>query len=160
MKRFMAAVYRIDLTFHVISGLALAFMMVVTLLDVIMRNIGHPIVGSVEIISFCGSIVFGFAIPYASWKKAHVYVDLVVAKLSPRNQIILTAITRCMGIALFVFIGSNFIGYGRDLLRTGEVSASFRLPYYPIAFGLSLSCFLQSITLCCDLVRTIKGANK
>jgi TRAP-type C4-dicarboxylate transport system permease small subunit len=160
MKRFMSAVYKIDVTFHVISGLTLAFMMVVTLLDVIMRNIGHPIVGTVEIISFCGSVVVGFAIPYTSWKKAHVYVDLVVDKLSPRSKVIMAVITRGMGIALFVFIGYNFIVYGRDLLRTGEVSASFRFPYYPIAFGLALSCFLQSITLFCDLVRTVEGANK
>jgi TRAP-type C4-dicarboxylate transport system permease small subunit len=160
MKRFLSAVYRIDVTFHVISGITLAFMMVVTLLDVVMRNLGHPIVGTVEIISFSGSVVVGFAIPYASWKKAHVYVDLLVEKLSPRNKIIMAAITRCMGIALFVFIGYNFIVYGRDLLRTGEVSAGFRLPYYPIAFGLSLSCFLQSITLFCDLVRTIQGGKQ
>jgi TRAP-type C4-dicarboxylate transport system permease small subunit len=160
MKRFLSAVYRIDVTFHVISGITLAFMMVVTLLDVVMRNLGHPIVGTVEIISFSGSVVVGFAIPYASWKKAHVYVDLLVEKLSPRNKIIMAAITRCMGIALFVFIGYNFIVYGRDLLRTGEVSASFKLPYYPIAFGLSLSCFLQSITLFCDLVRTIQGGKQ
>ena len=157
MKRFMAAVLKIDITFHIIAGSVLAFMMVVTLLDVFMRNLGHPIVGTVEIISFSGSVVVGFAIPYASWKKAHVYVDLLVEKLSPRNKIIMAAITRCMGIALFVFIGYNFIVYGRDLLQTGEVSASFRLPYYPIAFGLSLSCFLESATLFCDLVRTIQG---
>lgn len=153
----MAAVLKIDITFHIIAGSVLAFMMVVTLLDVFMRNLGHPIVGTVEIISFSGSVVVGFAIPYASWKKAHVYVDLLVEKLSPRNKIIMAAITRCMGIALFVFIGYNFIVYGRDLLQTGEVSASFRLPYYPIAFGLSLSCFLESATLFCDLVRTIQG---
>lgn len=153
----MAAVLKIDITFHIIAGSVLAFMMVVTILDVFMRNLGHPIVGTVEIISFSGSVVVGFAIPYASWKKAHVYVDLLVEKLSPRNKIIMAAITRCMGIALFVFIGYNFIVYGRDLLQTGEVSASFRLPYYPIAFGLSLSCFLESATLFCDLVRTIQG---
>jgi TRAP-type C4-dicarboxylate transport system permease small subunit len=160
MKRFLSAVYRIDVTFHVISGITLAFMMVVTLLDVVMRNLGHPIVGTVEIISFSGSVVVGFAIPYVSWKRAHVYVDLIVEKLSPKNKKIMAAITRCMGVALFVLIGYNFIVYGRDLLRTGEVSASFKLPYYPIAFGLSLSCFLQSITLFCDLVRTIQGGKQ
>lgn len=160
MNRLILAVEKIDATFHAIAGLALAFMMAVTLLDVVMRNIGRPIVGTVEIISFSGSIVFGFAIPYTSWRKAHVYVDLVVIKLRPRNRVILAALTRCMGIALFAFLGYHFIAYGLDLIRTGEVSASFRIPYHPIAFGLSLSCFLQSITLFCDLVRTIKGADK
>ncbi|MBP1730124.1 MAG: TRAP-type C4-dicarboxylate transport system, small permease component, partial [Deltaproteobacteria bacterium] len=82
-------------------------MMVVTLLDVIMRNFGRPIVGSIEIISFLGSVVIGFAIPYASWKRAHVYVDFVVEKLSPRRRFILNVITRFMGIALFAFVGYN-----------------------------------------------------
>ena len=159
MRRFMSAVYGIDVTLHAISAVTLAFMIVVTLLDVIMRNLGHPIVGGVEIISFSGSVVIGFAIPYASWKRAHVYVDLVVEKLSPRNKKIMAVVTRCMGITLFAFMGYNFIVYGRDLLRTGEVSAGFRLPYYPIAFGLSFSCFIQSITLFCDLLRPAKGGD-
>lgn len=160
MNRFLAAVSKVDITFHVIAGSVLAFMMVVTLLDVIMRNIGHPIVGSMEIISFCGSVVVGFAIPYASWKKAHVYVDMLVDKMSPRNRKIMEVITRCMGMALFLFISYNFVQYGQDLKRTGEVSASFRLPYYPIAYGLALSCFLESVTLFSDLVRTVKGGSK
>lgn len=160
MKRFLAIVYKTDIGFHVTSGIMLAFILCLTLLDVIVRNLGHPIVGSVEIISFGGSVVVGFAIPYASWKKSHVYVDMLVDKLSPGKQLLLNAITRCMGIALFIFVGINFIIYGLDLIRTGEVSASFRLPYYPIAFGLSLSCFLESITLFADFVRTIKGGGK
>ena len=157
MKRFLAAIYKTDVAFHIISGIVLAFMMCITLIDVLARNLGHPIVGAMEIISFGGSVVVGFAIPYASWKRVHVYVDLIVNKLNPGKKMVLNVITRCMGMALFIFIGVNFIVYGLDLIRTGEVSASFRLPYYPIAFGLSLSCFLQSITLFADLIRTIKG---
>jgi hypothetical protein len=73
---------------------------------------------------------------------------------------VMDSITRCMGMALFLFIGYNFVLYGLDLHRTGEVSASFRLPYYPIAWGLALSCFLESITLFCDLIRTVKEEGK
>ncbi len=157
MKRFLGAVLRIDITFHAIAGSVLAFMMVVTLLDIIMRNLGRPIVGSMEIISFCGSVVVGFAIPYTSWKKAHVYVDFLLVKLNPGNRRIMEIITRCMGIALFAFIGYNFILYGFDLIKTKEVSPSFKLPYYPIPFGLSLSCFLQCLTLIADLLKTVQG---
>lgn len=159
MKRFVSSIYKVTLTFHVISGLTLAFMMLVTFFDVIMRNIGHPLVGGIEIISFGGSVVIGFAIPYASLKKTHVYVDLVIEKVGPATQKAIKACTRCMGIALFLFIGYNFIGYGQDLLRTGEVSAGFRMPYYPIAFGLAFSSFLQAVTLFYDLLVTVKGEN-
>lgn len=159
MTRFTGAVLKIDMTFHVIAGLCLALMMVVTMLDIIMRNLGSPIVGSVEIISFCGSVVIGFAIPYTSWKKAHIYVDFLLLRLTRRTRRIMEIITRCMGIALFAFIGYNFIVYGLDLIRTREVSPSFKLPYYPIPFGLSLCCFLQCLTLVADLVKTAQGGN-
>jgi TRAP-type C4-dicarboxylate transport system permease small subunit len=158
MKSFLAAIYRTDLTFHIVAGITLAFMMVVTLLDVIMRNLGHPIVGSVEIISFCGAVIIGFAIPYASWMKTHVYVDILIDKLNPRNRNIVYALTRLLGIVLFAFIGFNFILFGIDLMRTGEVSSSFKLPYYPIAWGLALSCFLQTLTLIADFLRTVSSA--
>jgi TRAP-type C4-dicarboxylate transport system permease small subunit len=159
MKRFFSAVYKLDITFHSIAGVVLAFMMVVTILDVIVRNLGRPIVGTMELISFCGSVVIGFAIPYSSWKKVHVYVDVLVVKLSPRNRMIMNAITRCMAIVLFAFIGYNFILYGLDLKHTKEVSPGLKLPFYPIPFGLALSCFLQTVTLFCDLINTIKGGN-
>lgn len=157
MKYFTKAIYNLDVSFHIISGIVLAFMMVVTIADVVMRNIGRPIVGSVEIITFCGAVVVGFAIPYTSWKKVHVYVDFLVDKLSPRNRKIVDSITRCMGIALFAFIGYNFIIYGLDLKHTKEVSPSFKLPYYPIPFGLSASCFLQCLTMIADLIKTVRG---
>jgi TRAP-type C4-dicarboxylate transport system permease small subunit len=159
MRYFMAFVHRIDLSFHIIAGLTLAFMMVVTFTDVVIRIFGRPIVGTMEIISFCGAVVIGFAIPYASWMKVHVFVDLLTAKVSPRSQVILKAFTKSIGLLFFVFVSYNFIRYGLTLMKTGEVSPSFKIPYYPITFGLAVSCFLESLTLLCDLLRLAKGGN-
>ena len=64
-----------------------------------------------------------------------------------------------MAIVLFAFIGYNFILYGFDLKHTKEVSPGLKLPFYPIPFGLALSCFLQTVTLFCDLINTIRGGN-
>ncbi|MBI5585796.1 MAG: hypothetical protein HY892_18450, partial [Deltaproteobacteria bacterium] len=75
MKRFLKVVYSLDLSLQVVAGLGLAFMMVVTVIDVAMRAMGRPIIGAIELICFSGAIVVGFAIPYSSWMKAHVYVD-------------------------------------------------------------------------------------
>ena len=99
MKRFMMGVFRVDALFHWVAGVVLALMMAVTLVDVILRNLGRPIVGILEIISFCGAVVVGFALPYATWRKAHVCVDTLVEKLSPKNRRRMEVITRCMAIA-------------------------------------------------------------
>lgn len=160
MKRFMTLVYKLDLSFQVVAGGVLAFMMLVTLADILMRAFGKPIVGGIELICFSGAVVVGFALPYSSYKKAHIYVDFLLEKLSPGSRATLQAITKSVGILLFLFIGYNFIIYGLDLIKTGEVSAGLRLPYYPITFGLAVSCFLESLTLFCDVMKLAAGGDK
>jgi TRAP-type C4-dicarboxylate transport system permease small subunit len=161
MKRFMDVVYRLDVSFQIISGAVLGFMVLLTLTDVVLRNLGKPFAGAYEIVSFCGAVVVGFAMPYASWKRVHVYVDFLQERLSPRRRAGIQLCTRCLGILLFIFIGINFIRYGISLKVSGEVSPGFKLPYYPIPFGLSVSCFLLCLTLFCDLVKVTKeGRNE
>jgi TRAP-type C4-dicarboxylate transport system permease small subunit len=47
-----------------VGALGSAFMMLVTLTDVVMRYMGKPIFGSVELVCFASAVVIGFAIPY------------------------------------------------------------------------------------------------
>jgi TRAP-type C4-dicarboxylate transport system permease small subunit len=156
VQKFLRVVVTADQAFFLVAGLGLAFMMVVTLVDVVMRYMGRPIFGSMEIVCFASAVVIGFSIPYTSWSKGHIIVDFLLEKLSPKSGRILRIITRCMGIALFLFAGYNFILYGLDLIKSGEVTPGFRIPYYPITFGLAVSCFLQAMTLFGDLLATVK----
>ena len=157
MKRLMAAVLKGDTILYSIAGAVLAFMIVLTLIDVILRNFGHPITGSMEIIQYGGSIVFGFSIPFATWIGAQVLVDLVTKKLSPKSRRRINAVTRGIGILMFLFIAYNFFMYALDVKRTGELTASFKIPYYPFCFAISLSFLFQSLTLFCDLIKTLQG---
>jgi TRAP-type C4-dicarboxylate transport system permease small subunit len=159
MKRVMAAVLKGDTILYAIAGVVLAFMIVLTLCDVILRNLGHPITGSMEIIQYGGSIVFGFSIPYATWVGAQVIVDLVTQKLGLKNRKRIESVTRTIGIIMFLFIAYNFFSYALDVKRTGELTASFKIPYYPFCFAISLSFLFQSLTIFCDLIKTLQGEN-
>jgi len=153
VKGFVAGVYKLNISFQVVAGIGLVFMMVVTLVDITMRALRIPIIGAVELISFSGAVIIGFAIPYSSWMKSHVGVDLLVERLSPAGKRAMAFATRLTGLLLFLFMGINFILYGLTLMKTGELSPGFRVPYYPITFGLALSCFLESLTLFVDLLK-------
>jgi TRAP-type C4-dicarboxylate transport system permease small subunit len=159
MKRFMAVIVNIDKSLYVFAGIVLACMIVLTLFDVILRNLGHPITGSMEFIQYGGSIVFGFSVPFGTLLGAQVIVDIITEKLSPEKRRVVDIATRCVGILLFLFIAYNFFLYGMDVRQTGERTASFRIPYYPFSFALSFSFFLQSLTVFRDLVRCVKGAD-
>ena len=159
MKRLMAAVVKGDIILYSIAGAVLAFMILLTLVDVVIRNLGYPITGSMEIIQYGGSIVFSFSIPYATWTGAQVIVDLITQKLNPKNKKMINAITRGIGIIMFLFIAYNFFMYGLDVQRTGERTASFKIRYYPFCFAIALSFLFQSLTIFCDLIKTIQGGN-
>ena len=159
MKHFMAGIFAIDKLLYVISGVVLGSMIVLTFCDVILRNFGHPITGSMELIQYGGSIVFGFSIPFGTLLGAQIIVDIVTDKLSPEKKRLINILTRIVGILLFLFIAYNFYLYGIDVRHSGERTASFKVPYYPFSFALSLSFLLQSFTVFRDLVRTVKGAD-
>ncbi|MGB7575152.1 MAG: TRAP transporter small permease [Syntrophales bacterium] len=159
MKRFIAGVTNFDKSLYVVAGVVLACMIILTLFDVILRNFGHPITGSMEFIQYGGAIVFGFSIPYGTMLGAQVIVDIITEKLSPGKKRMINVITRCIGIAIFLFVAYNCFVYGIDVRKTGERTASFKIPYYPFAFALSLSFLLQSFTILGDLIKTAKGAD-
>jgi TRAP-type C4-dicarboxylate transport system permease small subunit len=159
MKRFIAGISNINKSLYVIAGSVLACMIILTVFDVILRNFGHPITGSMEFIQYGGAIVFGFSIPYGTMLGAQVIVDLITEKLSPGKKRMINVITRCVGIVIFLFVSYNCFVYGIDVQKTGERTASFKIPYYPFAFALSFSFLLQSFTIFCDLIKTVKGAD-
>ena len=159
MKRFIAGIANLDKSLYVVAGGVLACMIVLTFFDVILRNLGHPITGSMEFIQYGGAIVFGFSIPYGTMLGAQVIVDIITEKLSPGKKRVIHVITRCIGILIFLFIAYNFSLYGLDARRTGERTASFKIPYYPFAFALSFGFLLQSFTVFCDLLKKVKGAD-
>ncbi|MCK7469056.1 MAG: TRAP transporter small permease [Desulfosudis oleivorans] len=72
---------------NVIAGIAITFIMFLTVLDVILRSFRRPIVGTYELVAFSGAVVVGFAIPLTSWMRGHIYVDFFTGKLPKTARI-------------------------------------------------------------------------
>ena len=159
MSRFNDGIIRIDKVMYVIAGVTLVFMVLITLCDVILRNFGYPITGSMEIIQYGGSIVFGFSLPYATYLGAMVRVDILTEKLKPGPRRMLNIVTRIVAILLLLFVAYNFFGYGQDARKAGEVTASFKVPTYFFIYALSLCFLFHSFTAVVDLIRTIRKEN-
>ena len=157
VERLLNSVGRLSRLINVIAGIAITFMMVLTVLDVILRSFRRPIVGTYELVAFSGAVVVGFAIPLTSWLRGHIYVDFFTSKLPKTARSVFNLITRAMGIALFLIIGWNLIKVGMDLQQTGEVSLTLQLPFYPVAYGVAVSCFVQCLVLLADIVKIFRG---
>ena len=142
---------------NVIAGISLTFLMLLTIADVILRGFKRPVVGTYELVAFAGAVVIGFSMPLTSWVRQHIYVDFLILKFSQKVRDIFNIATRCLVIALFLLIGWNMLKYGRDLQKSGEVSLTLQMPFYPIAYGVGICCFILCLVLVCDIIKIFKG---
>ncbi len=154
---FLDKVWKLSRLINVIGGGSLVFIMFLTVADIILRSLRRPIVGTYEIVAFSGAVVIGFSVPLTSWARGHVYTDFLVLRFSPTTRRIFNIATRIIGICLFFTIGWNLIKYGMDLRHVGEVSPTLTLPFYPVAYGLGVTCFIQCLVLVCDVLKILRG---
>jgi len=142
---------------NAIAAVALAFMILLTVADVILRSFRKPIIGTYEIVALSGAVIIGFSIPFTSWMKGHINVDFFTLKFPPRGRKIFNLVTKCLGIGLFLIIGWNLIILGMDLHKAGEVTPTRHIPFYPVLYGIGICCFFQCLVLFCDLVKIPGG---
>jgi len=157
MEGFLNRVKGLSRFLNLIAGITLAFMMSLTVADVILRFFKRPIIGTFDMVTFSGAVVIGFSIPLTSWMRGHVYTDFLILTFSQRARNIFNIVTRFLGICLFVMIGWNLVKYGMDLYKTGEVSPTLQIPFYPITYGMAICCFAQCLVLFCDILKIWGG---
>jgi TRAP-type C4-dicarboxylate transport system permease small subunit len=157
MKGFPGKILGISRFLNVVAGIALAFLMFLTIGDIILRAFKRPIVGTYELVAFSGAVVIGFALPLTSWLRQHIYVDFVLLRFPKKVQNGFYITTRCAVIVLAILIGWNLIVYASDLRRSGEVSATLQMPFYPIAYGVAVSFFFLCLVMVCDIIKIVRG---
>ena len=142
---------------NIIAGIAVTVMMLLTVADVLLRAGGHPIIGTFEIVALLLALVIGFGIPPVSLDKGHVYMDLLLGKLSKRGKNVMNTFTRVLCLILFAFLGVNLFNVGARFHASGEVSATIKIPFYPVAYGVAVCCLLECCVFIFDIVRIWRG---
>jgi TRAP-type C4-dicarboxylate transport system permease small subunit len=151
MKALSAVVRGLSRFMYVIAGIALAASMFLTVADVILREFKVPIVGTYELVGLLGAVVVGFAIPQTSRLQGHVIMDYVTSKLPQGWTRVFHVITRILAIVTFAIIGWNLWSLGTDYRTSGEVTLTLQLPFYPVAYGISVCCFVECLVLLFDI---------
>jgi TRAP-type C4-dicarboxylate transport system permease small subunit len=157
MDSFFTLLQKVAKWLNVVGMVALTFMMFLTVLDVCLRAGGHPLIGTYEIVSLSLALVIGFSIPSVSLDRAHVYMEIVLEKLGPKGKAIMNTFTRIVCIVLFLLIGYNLFSVGNEFHSSGEVSPTIKLPFFPVAYGVGLCCFIECFVFVFDIVKIWRG---
>jgi len=157
MQKLLNIVFKTSKGLSSIAAVMLAFMVLLTVADVILRSARAPIVGTYEIVGLMGAVLIGFSIPFTTWVRGHIRVDFFLMYLPPTTRKVFNIVTKSLGIALFALIGWNLIDLGIDIAKSGEVTPTRHIPYYPVLYGIGGACFFQCILLFCDIVKVLRG---
>ncbi|MDY0269479.1 TRAP transporter small permease [Trichloromonas sp.] len=141
-----------------LAGAAIVAMMLLTCADVMLRLFGHPIPGTYELVSFFGAVAVAFAMAHTCVEKGHIAVSVLVQLLPRRGRETVDALTSALSLLLFALIAWRSVLYAEDLRRSGEVSLTLQLPFYPFIHGIGLAAAAVCLVLLADLVRHLQGA--
>ena len=119
-----------------------------------MRAVGSPIMGTYEVVGLSLALVIGFAIPKVSLNRQHIYMDFLVDRLSKRNKALMNTFTRILNIFLFVLIGYALFIIGNEYRISGETSPTIMLPFYPMAYGVGICCFIECFVFIFEIVKS------
>ncbi|MEI7671999.1 MAG: TRAP transporter small permease subunit, partial [Deltaproteobacteria bacterium] len=96
MNVFVKVVGQISRFLNVIAGISLIFLMFLTIIDVILRGFGKPIVGTYELVALSGAVAIGLSIPRTSFLRGHIYVDFLIAPFAQKVRNLFNITTRCL----------------------------------------------------------------
>jgi TRAP-type C4-dicarboxylate transport system permease small subunit len=141
MGAFWRAIEWIMYKLRMVGAACLVGMMGLTCADVVGRFFGHPVFGSVELVSFMATLSVAMALPYTHKVSGHVGVEIIVRLLSERKQTVITVCTDILSLALFAIVTWRMVTYARTMQLSGEVSMNLELPQHYIIYVTGL-CFL------------------
>lgn len=136
-----------------IAGAFMIAMILMTCANILSRLVWVPIPGTFELMGFFGAVSTAFALGYTQLKKAHIAVDIVVNRFSERTQTFLNGINYFLSMLFFGIAGWQIARWAATIQRTGEVTETLRIIYYPFTYGVALGCFLIALILLVDFLK-------
>lgn len=144
-----------------VAGIALLIMISLTCANIFLRIVWTPIKGTFELMGFFGAIVTAFALGYTQMERGHTPIDVVVNLLSEKTRNILNGINYFIGMIFFCIVGWQMARWATTLWKTGEVTETLRIVFFPFTYLVALGCFVLSLVLLVDFLKLFargKGA--
>ena len=137
----------------VVGGVLLVGMILLTCANITLRLVWVPVKGTFELMGFFGAIVTAFALGYTQIKKGHIAIDIVVMQFSPTTQCILRGVNYLVCASFFGLAAWRMAQWATTLWKTGEVTETLRVIFYPFTYGVSFGCFVLALVLVVDFLR-------
>jgi TRAP-type transport system small permease protein len=151
----------ISWVFQKIGGIILALMMILTTLDVILRDtINKPITGTFDLTEYMMAIMVSFGLAYCAILKGHINADVVIVHLKPRVRIILETITTFLSLVFISAVTWQLFVHMKAEMVFGLKSSVLPIPVFPFVGVVGVGMALFSLVLLKDLLLLLSRRDK
>ena len=137
-----------------VAGFILGIMILLTCANIFLRIVWVPIKGTFELMGYCGAVIMAFALGYTQMGRGHIAVDVLVLRFSERARRILMGINAFICTIFFALAAWQIAEYATTLWKTGEITETLRIIYYPFIYGVALGCATLSLVFLTDLLKS------
>ncbi len=137
------------------AGGCLAAMVVLTCANIVLRLFSVPIQGTFELMGLLGAVVAAFPLGFTRIRRGHIAVDVLVHSFSRPVQRRLEAFNSAICAVFFSVVSRQIAGWSLTLRRTGEVTETLRIIFYPFTLAVSLGCLLLALVCVVDLLKAV-----
>ncbi len=138
-----------------VGGGILAVMIILTCANIFCRVVWLPIRGTFELMGYMGAVVTAFALGYTQTKKGHIAVDILILGFSPKVRRVLDGINNLVCFLFFSVVSWQIARYATTLWRTGEVTETLRIIYYPFTYAVALGCAALALVFLTGLLKSL-----
>jgi TRAP-type C4-dicarboxylate transport system permease small subunit len=140
---------------NILSGVALVLMMGLVFINVLLRAVWQPLLGTYEFTGFLASLTITFALAHCASEKGHIAITIIADRLPPRVQAILDSFVAVLGTALYAVISWQSVRYAINMIKIGEVSPATATPFYPFIFAVAFGLLMLALILLTDVIKSI-----
>ena len=123
-----------------VGGLAVAGLILVTVADVVGRQVGLPVKGAYDLVRVLGAIAMACALPLTKAVKGHIAIEYFFQKMGTRGRAAMDTVMRLVLLALFGLLAWQFALQGQRFLDSGETTTTLHMPMFWVPWLAALAC--------------------
>jgi TRAP-type C4-dicarboxylate transport system permease small subunit len=138
-----------------IGGAMMVAMIVLTCANIFSRAVWGPVRGTFELMGYAGAVVTAFAMGYTQIRKGHIAVDILVVGYPASVKKFIHIVNCALCLLFFIIAAWQIAVKANTLMKTGEVTETLQIIYYPFTYAVALGCLVLALTLLIELLKAV-----
>ncbi len=138
----------------------LSAMVLLTCANIVLRRFGRPIEGTYELMALFGAVVTASALGFTQNMKDNIAVDILFNNFSEKLRTLLRIVNATICVLFFCLAGWQLCLIGIRLHKTGEVTETLRIAFYPFTFFVAAGFFVLAVSFLADIITALPSRSR